>query len=68
MVFATEAQVFGTSTSLTRIFHQSASIRTHVIEFDDDIGPLPKLHFELPPALRLLVGSFVPDSHVLPQP
>ena len=51
---------------LARIFHQSASFRTQVIEFDDDTGPLPELQFVPATALRLLVGSFVPDSYMLP--
>ena len=52
---------------LTRIFHQSASFHTQAFECDDEIGPLPNLRFVLPPALRLPVGSFVPNSHMLPQ-
>ena len=55
-----------TDMRLARIFHQSALFRTQVIEFDDDSGPLPELQFVPATALRLLVGSFVPDSYMLP--
>ena len=52
---------------LARIFHQSALFRTQAIEVNDDIGPLPELQFVPAAALRFLVGSFVPDSYMLPQ-
>ena len=50
--------------SPARIFHQSALFRTQVIGFNDAIDPLPESQFVLARALRLLVGSFVPDSYI----
>ena len=47
----------GDSPALTRIFHQSASFRTQVIEFDDDTGPLRKLRFAMSGRTRVVDGS-----------
>ena len=52
---------------LTRIVHQCASFRTPGIECAGDSGTWPNQRFLRPHALRILVGSFVPDSHSLPQ-